>query len=81
MGAKRTYFKQTVPPFEVRLVPDLRNPHDPLGPFGEEAFHCFLPHYISHQKEDKREGPYLNELLLKICASAWLGAKKQMMDS
>jgi len=61
-------------------VPDLRNPHDPLGPFWEEASIAFFPHYISQRKE-RNGGPYLNKLLLKICASAGLGAKKQMMGS
>jgi len=61
-------------------VPDLRNPHDPLGPFGEEASIAFFPTtFLSGKK--RKGGPYLNKLLLKICASAGLGAKKQMMGS
>jgi hypothetical protein len=35
--------------------------------------------FLSGKRE--KGGPYLNKLLLKICASAGLGAKKQMMGS
>jgi hypothetical protein len=50
-------------------VPDLRNPRDPLKPFEQEASIAFFPTKFLSTKTKGKE-PYLNELLLKICAIA-----------
>jgi len=57
-------------------VPDLRNPHDPLGPFGEEASIAFFPTtFLSGKKKEKR-GAISKQAFIKDLCKCWAGCKE-----